>query len=47
MGIPATGKPIDVELIDIVRVNSSGKVAEHWGIVDDATMMRQLGVMPD
>ena len=46
MGIPATGKPIDVELIDIVRVNSDGKVAEHWGIVDDATMMQQLGAMP-
>ena len=46
MGIPATGKSVDVELIDIVRVNSDGKVAEHWGIVDDATMMQQLGVMP-
>ena len=46
MGIPATGKAVDIELIDIVRVNSDGKVAEHWGIVDDATMMQQLGVMP-
>jgi len=46
MGIPATGKSIDVELIDIVRVNSNDKVVEHWGIVDDAGMMQQLGVMP-
>jgi len=46
MGIAATGKSIDVELIDIVRVNSDGKVAEHWGLVDDATMLQQLGAMP-
>ena len=46
MGIPATGKSIDVELMDIMRVNSDGKFAEHWGLVDDTGMMRQLGVMP-
>ena len=45
MGIPATGKSIDLELIDIVRIKDD-KVVEHWGVIDNATMMQQLGVMP-
>jgi steroid delta-isomerase-like uncharacterized protein len=45
MGIPATGKTFDVELIDILRFKD-GKVAEHWGVVDNATMMMQLGAIP-
>jgi hypothetical protein len=23
-----------------------GKIAEHWGVRDDMTLMRQLGVIP-
>ena len=45
MGIPPTGKSISVEVIDIVRVGG-GKFVEHWGIMDNMTMMQQLGVMP-
>ena len=45
MGIPPTGKSISVEVIDIVRVDR-GKFVEHWGIMDNMTMMQQLGVMP-
>ena len=45
MGIPPTGKSISVEVIDIVRVDG-GKFVEHWGIMDNMTMMQQLGVMP-
>ncbi len=47
MGIPATGKDIDVQLIDIMRYDEEGLVVEHWGVVDLMAMMQQLGVVPD
>jgi steroid delta-isomerase-like uncharacterized protein len=43
MGIPATGRRIDVPLIDVARIRD-GKIAEHWGVMDSASMMQQLGV---
>jgi predicted ester cyclase len=30
MGIPPTGKDVDVQLIDIMRFDEDGLVAEHW-----------------
>ncbi len=47
MGIPATGKDVDVQLVDIMRYNEDGLVAEHWGVVDMLAMMQQLGVVRD
>ena len=47
MGIPPTGKDVDVQLIDIMRFNDDGLVAEHWGVVDMLAMMQQLGVVPE
>jgi steroid delta-isomerase-like uncharacterized protein len=46
LGIPPTGQPISIGLIDIVRV-ADGKVMEHWSIADNLGMMRQLGVTPE
>jgi len=46
MGIPATGKRVDVQLIDIFRLGD-GLVHEHWGVIDALAMMQQLGVVPD
>ena len=46
MGIPATGKHVDMELIDIMRFDSAGSVCEHWGVADTMSMMQQLGVVP-
>ena len=46
MGVPATGKSIDVQAIDIVRFGDDGLAHEHWGVFDAMTMMRQLGVVP-
>jgi steroid delta-isomerase-like uncharacterized protein len=43
MGMPATGRPVDIELIDIMRFEDDGLVHEHWGISDQAAMMQQLG----
>jgi predicted ester cyclase len=44
MGTPATGRSVDVQLIDIMRFDEDGLVAEHWGVVDTLAMMQQLGV---
>ena len=46
MGIPASGKSIDVPLIDIIRFGDDGLAHEHWGVVDMMAMMQQLGVVP-
>jgi predicted ester cyclase len=45
MGMPGTGKSVDVHLIDIMRFDEDGLVAEHWGVVDVLAMMQQLGVV--
>ena len=46
MGIPATNKSFTVNNADTCRFTSDGLICEHWGIVDIAAMMRQLGVGP-
>ena len=47
MGMPATGKSVDFQAVDIVRFNDDGTAAEHWGVTDTMTMMQQLGVVPE
>ncbi len=47
MGMPATGKSVDVELIDIMRLGGDGLVHEHWGVFDALLMMQQLGFTPE
>ncbi len=47
MGIPPSGKPIEVQLIDIMRFDDAGLVCEHWGVMDMLSMLQQLGVLPD
>jgi steroid delta-isomerase-like uncharacterized protein len=46
MGIPPTGKSVNVQLIDILRFADDGLVHEHWGVFDALGMMVQLGVVP-
>ncbi len=46
MGIPATGNPISMNLIDIIRFGDDGLAREHWGVADTFAMMQQLGVIP-
>src|SRR5208282_4791082 len=43
MGMPATGKSINVQAIDIVRFGNDGLAAEHWGVMDMMSIMQQLG----
>ncbi len=44
-GIPATGQPVTVTGIHIVRI-ADGKIAEHWGTNDDLGLLRQVGTLP-
>ena len=45
MGLPPTGRRVEIGLIDIVRV-VDGRVVEHWNAVDNLGMMQQLGAIP-
>jgi len=44
-GIPATGRFVSWEEVHIARVQD-GKLAEHWAVYDTASMLRQLGAIP-
>jgi len=46
MGMKATGKRVEVNLIDIIRFGDDGLAREHWGVVDQLAMMQQLGAIP-
>ena len=46
MGMPATGRGVAVQLIDMFRFGDDGLVLEHWGVLDALAMMQQLGVVP-
>lgn len=46
MGIPATGNPVSMNLIDITRFGDDGLAREHWGVADQFALMQQLGVIP-
>jgi steroid delta-isomerase-like uncharacterized protein len=46
MGIPATGKEVTVDVMDIFTV-AGGKITGHWTVGDMLGMMQQLGVVPD
>ncbi|HEY2715040.1 MAG TPA: ester cyclase [Solirubrobacterales bacterium] len=45
MGLAATGKAVAYNEIFVVRFNQ-GRIAETWGVVDVASQMRQLGLIP-
>ena len=46
MGMKASGKRADVQLIDMFLFDSNGRVCEHWGVIDLMAMMQQLGFVP-
>jgi steroid delta-isomerase-like uncharacterized protein len=43
-GIPPTGKRIEVNQINIEKIES-GRIVEHWRVTDELSMMQQLGVV--
>jgi predicted ester cyclase len=46
MGIPATGRKVDFLSINEGRADADGAFAEHWVVMDQLTMLQQLGVVP-
>ena len=45
MGMPATGRRISVEAVDIGRIEN-GQAKERWGGLNMYAMLTQLGVIP-
>jgi steroid delta-isomerase-like uncharacterized protein len=45
MGIPASGKKVEVSNYDFVRFEND-MAAEHWGVIDSAALMEQIGAVP-
>jgi steroid delta-isomerase-like uncharacterized protein len=46
MGMPATGKPMTMAMIDRIKFKG-GKAVEHWGVSDNLAMLTQLGVVAE
>lgn len=43
--LPATGRRIDVPVLDLFHI-SDGRLIEHWALLDNLGMLRQLGALP-
>jgi steroid delta-isomerase-like uncharacterized protein len=45
MGIPPTGKQVEVSAVTVDRI-ANGKIVESWRLFDQMAMMQQLGIVP-
>ena len=45
MGMPPTGKKWQIGSVVLYRL-ANGKIVETWGMNDEASLLRQLGVLP-
>jgi predicted ester cyclase len=45
-GIEPTGREVEINLIDIVRV-ADGQIVEHWNCVDRLGLLAQLRALPE
>lgn len=43
MGVPATGRPIDIGVLDLFRLEGD-RLVEHWALLDNLGLLRQIGV---
>jgi steroid delta-isomerase-like uncharacterized protein len=43
LGIPATGRPVKWDAVDIYRVRDDGKISEQWAFEDMAAILSQVG----
>ena len=44
-GLPATGRRIEVPVLDLFHIRD-GVLVEHWALLDNLGMLRQLGALP-
>jgi predicted ester cyclase len=47
MGCPATGRAVRFELVDINRFDDSGRIVEHWSVMDTLSLLQQIGAAPE
>jgi predicted ester cyclase len=45
LGVPPTDRPFAIAGIDIYRIED-GRLAEHWHVVDQLSMLQQLALLP-
>jgi steroid delta-isomerase-like uncharacterized protein len=45
LGVPATGKKVEFETVDAMRVQN-GKITEHWGVANLFKVLQQLDAWP-
>ena len=45
LGVPATGRDIEIAVMDVVRL-ADGRIIEHWNVVDLFGVLAQLGALP-
>jgi steroid delta-isomerase-like uncharacterized protein len=45
LGIPATGRRVQWNAVDIYRITDDGKISEEWAADDMATVASQLGAI--
>lgn len=43
--MPATGRRIDIGVLDLFQIRD-GVLVEHWALLDNLGMMKQLGALP-
>ena len=45
MGLPASGRSIDIAVMDLFRI-VEGRLVEHWALLDILGMLKQVGALP-
>ena len=45
-GVDGSGKTASWDELHLFQFGTDGRIVEHWGLVDSATLMMQLGLMP-
>jgi predicted ester cyclase len=43
--LPASGRKIDIGVLDLFQIRD-GVLVEHWALLDNLGMMKQLGALP-
>ena len=46
MGVPATGRRVSLQYVDIMRVRDD-RIVNHWNVLDQLSWMMQLGLIAD
>ena len=45
LGVPATGRPVRWDAVDIYRVTDDGQISEQWAFEDLAAILSQVGAI--